>query len=260
MSRQRVDKFLMEMFPQWSRSRVQDLIQRRQISFLMPGHGWQVLDRASLKVHPEEAKLWQWKTEEDSDFVSRGALKLQGAVECFNLNVAGGLALDIGLSTGGFSHFLISQGIKKVLGVDVGRGQLHESLQSHPKLLWADKINAREPIPTDLLTSFFVSEDFGFDWIVIDVSFISLEKIIPQLPALTKKGGQIIALVKPQFELSKQSLNRKGVVRDPSVYPQVLEKISVAFEQNTLKVINTCESPIEGENGNKEFFILAQKH
>ena len=260
MSEERVDKILLELYPTLTRSKLQKLIDKQKI-FYKKNSDWICLKKASQKFPTEAKTKWEWRIEKDleTQFVSRGALKLLSALENFNIDVKGQYCLDIGLSTGGFSDCLLQHGAKKILGIDVGTELLHHSLKDRKELIWLDKINARQPLEESLLEDFFSQTGRDkFDLIVIDVSFISLDKIIPNLPAYLHSSGKIIALVKPQFELDKKALNKKGVVKDSERLPEVLQKIGRVFAENKLKVIQECLSAIEGENGNKEFLLLAQ--
>ncbi len=261
MSEKRLDQILLELFPQWTRSQIQKLIQSGDIEFSEDQISWYPLTKPGQKfdfekVHPNQFRI------RDTGFlkyVSQGALKLEKALDTFEVDVRGKTALDVGLSTGGFSDLLLHRGVQKVLGIDVGQGQLHKDLQSNDKLMAFEKINARYPLPEAILQSFFGEQDQSFDLIVVDVSFISLSLLIPNLLDYLKKGGTLIVLVKPQFELSKKDLNKKGVVKDQESRNLALEKILGVFRQNALEQMEYCDSPIEGDNGNKEFLLKGSK-
>ena len=259
MSEDRVDKILLRQFPELTRSKVQSLIGKQKI-LVKKSDQWMPLTKPGQKFNTDEDIQFKVLHDEEIDYVSRGALKLKKAVETFSLEIKDLICLDIGLSTGGFTDYLLKSQAKKVLGVDVGSEQLHLSLRDHKQLVWKDKINARNPISEDILEDFFKDEtsQHSFDLVVIDVSFISLELVAPHLKNYINVSGSVIALVKPQFELSRSDLNKKGVVKDPEMIPLVLEKISRVFAENGLKVMDNCLSPIEGENGNQEVLILAQ--
>lgn len=185
----------------------------------------------------------------DIPYVSRGGIKLEKALKIFEIDVKNKIALDIGASTGGFTDCLIQHEVRKVYAVDVGYGQLHWKLQQNPKVIRIDRTNARY-LKKEIFPD--VSE---FDIITIDVSFISLEKILPSAKELLKKDGDIIALVKPQFEVGRGKVGGKGVVRKPELHKEVLIKL-INFSKNLeLKLVNFTYSPIKGPEGNIEYFL-----
>lgn len=184
-------------------------------------------------------------------YVSRGGLKLEAALEAFGVNPAGVTALDIGASTGGFTDCLLQHGAARVVAVDVGRAQLHERLRADPRVELHERINARA-LPTD-----FLPVPAGL--IVIDVSFISLEKILPALrPLLEPREGRLIALIKPQFEAGRREVPRGGVIRDPAVHERVLEKVRGDFSRCGFELLRVIACPITGADGNQEFLGLAR--
>ncbi len=182
-------------------------------------------------------------------YVSRGGLKLAHALDAFALPVAGLTVLDLGASTGGFTDCLLQRGAKRVYAVDVGHGQLHHRLRQDARVAVLEKCNARYPFdlpePVDL--------------VVIDVSFISLTRVIPPALAHLKPGGPVAALVKPQFEAARGEVGRGGVVKDPKVHAGTLGRTIVWAVNQGLRVRNLCPSPILGDKGNREFFLLLEK-
>ncbi len=182
-------------------------------------------------------------------YVSRGGLKLAGALDCFNLEVAGQTALDVGASTGGFTDCLLQRGVRQVYAVDVGRGQLHHRLRQDSRVSAREKCNARYPY--DLPESVAL--------VVIDVSFISLTLVIPEAVAHLRDGGQLIALVKPQFEAPREQVGRRGVVNSPQAHAAALSKLIVWSANHRLRLRGMCASPILGDKGNREFFLLWRK-
>ena len=182
-------------------------------------------------------------------YVSRGGLKLAHALEVFGLNVDGQVALDVGASTGGFTDCLLQQGAARVYALDVGHGQLHHKIRTDKRVEVMEKCNARHP--------FDLPE--RVDLVVMDVSFISLSLVVPQAAAHLRDGGLIAALVKPQFEAERGQVGRGGVVRDPKVHAAALGKMVVWATEQGLRVRNMCASPILGDKGNREFFLLLQK-
>ena len=258
--KKRLDQIISQLYPQWTRSKIQSMIEKGLVQIF--DQNWKTVVKPGVKF--DEALLTQETIkitlDEEMQYVSRGALKIKKAFEEYRLNPQNKIALDVGLSTGGFSDYLLKNGALKILGVDVGKDQLHPSLKENNRLVWRDKINAREGIPRDLLDGFFGDLNRrSFDLIVIDVSFISLELILPPIVPLLGADGHLVCLVKPQFELSKNDLNKKGVVKDPAMGTASVEKISGVLVQNKLEILGSCSSPIEGENGNQEYLIVSHR-
>lgn len=186
-------------------------------------------------------------------FVSRGGYKLEHALKHFELNITGLTAIDLGASTGGFTDCLLQHGAARVFAVDVGLGQLAWKLRHDRRVVVMEKTNARELKP----------DDFGkaADLITIDCSFISLRKILPPAVALLRASGNIVALIKPQFEAGKAEADKgKGVITDPAIHERVLRELEefVSREQ-TLRWRKVTESPLIGPAGNKEFLVLIEK-
>ena len=182
-------------------------------------------------------------------YVSRGGLKLAHALDAFGLDPDGLAALDVGASTGGFTDCLLQRGARKVYALDVGHGQLHHRLRQDERVAVMEKRNARHP--------FDLPEPVGLA--VIDVSFISLTLVIPQAVAHLKPDCYIAALVKPQFEAQRGQVGRGGVVKDPKVHAETLGRVALWAVAEGLRVRNICPSPILGDKGNREFFLLLQK-
>ncbi len=192
---------------------------------------------------------------DDSDrFVSRGALKLEGALAHSGLDVRGAVCLDIGQSTGGFTDCLLQAGAHRMVGVEVGHGQLHPRLCKEPRCVTLEGINARQLGAADLGEHF---PPRGFDLLVCDASFISLTLLLPQWPALLSADGHVLALVKPQFEVGPQGLGKGGIVRDTALYAEVETKLRAAAHAAGLTLLDWFDSPITGGDGNREFFFHA---
>jgi 23S rRNA (cytidine1920-2'-O)/16S rRNA (cytidine1409-2'-O)-methyltransferase len=184
-------------------------------------------------------------------FVGRGALKLESALDHFQVEVHGKTALDIGASTGGFTDCMLQRGAEKVYAVDVGYGQLDWKLRNDPRVIVLEKVNAR------FLTDEEVAEPI--DICVIDVSFISLTLILPSAFALLKPSGVVLALIKPQFELARSDVGKGGIVRDPRLHQMAQDKI-VAFVDNVGHVVTgIAPASITGADGNQEFFACIRK-
>ncbi|HZX31745.1 MAG TPA: TlyA family RNA methyltransferase [Rhodocyclaceae bacterium] len=189
-------------------------------------------------------------------YVSRGGLKLAGALAASGVLADGKVCLDVGQSTGGFTDCLLQAGAAKVVGVDVGHSQLHSRLQGDPRVVCIEGVNCRALEPEDL--GRHLPAD-GFSLIVADVSFISLTLVLPQLPALLAENGDLLLLVKPQFEVGPQGLGKGGIVRDPALYGEVEAKLRRASADAGLTVHGWFDSPITGGDGNREFFIWLRK-
>jgi 23S rRNA (cytidine1920-2'-O)/16S rRNA (cytidine1409-2'-O)-methyltransferase len=187
----------------------------------------------------------------ETKYVSRGGLKLEGVLQLSGADIRGKTCLDVGQSTGGFTDCLLQHGAARVTGVDVGHGQLHEKLRRDPRVVSIEKVNARE------LTREQVGGDF--DVIVGDLSFISLTLVLPALSPLLKKGGELLMLVKPQFELQPGQLGKGGIVTDPALYAVVEKRIRDCIGGLGLEVKGWYASPIAGGDGNREFFVYAMK-
>jgi len=179
--------------------------------------------------------------------VGRGALKLKGALEAFGVDPSGKVALDVGASTGGFTETLLARGARRVYAVDVGRGQLHERLRRDPRVVVRDRTNAR------LLSPEVVPEPCGLA--VMDVSFISVELILPALRTVLAPGAEAIVLVKPQFEVGRAQVGRGGIVKEPALHLQALRRAAEAAQAAGYGVRAACPSPVAGAAGNREFFL-----
>jgi 23S rRNA (cytidine1920-2'-O)/16S rRNA (cytidine1409-2'-O)-methyltransferase len=186
----------------------------------------------------------------DHPYVGRGGLKLDHALRVFGLAVDGRVALDIGASTGGFTDVLLRQGAARVVALDVGHGQLDWRLRTDPRVIVLEKVNARTLTPEAL-----PPEARLFDIVTIDVSFISLKQILPVVPPLLAYGGDIIALVKPQFEAGRAEVGSGGIVRDDAVRARVVQEIVQHALALGLTRAGLCESPITGMEGNREFLV-----
>jgi 23S rRNA (cytidine1920-2'-O)/16S rRNA (cytidine1409-2'-O)-methyltransferase len=183
----------------------------------------------------------------DHPYVGRGGVKLAHALEAFAIAVAGRRGLDIGASTGGFTDVLLQRGAAHVVALDVGHGQLDWRLRNDPRVLVREGVNARALTASDL--------PHAFDIVTIDVSFISLGHIFPPLDSLLAGGGDIVALVKPQFEAGRDEVGKRGLVTDPAVHAAVLERVTAQAEASRLVRVALTPSPITGATGNREFFL-----
>lgn len=245
-SKKRADKLLVEKGLCESREKAQTLILAGKVWFSKDAKHWQKIEKSHQLI--EETSYF--KVEEKFPYVSRGGIKLEGALKGFGLEVKDLVCLDVGASTGGFTHCLLLNGAKRVYALDVGKNLLHPLLRNDPRVIIMEGINARY-----LTVDMFPEK---MDLITVDVSFISLKNVLPSLVPLLKSSGKILALVKPQFEASSKFV-KKGVVRNPWVHKDVVDKIWEFVRNLGLNPLGVVESPILGPKGNKEFFILAQK-
>ena len=210
--------------------------------------GPDVVDKPGRMLDPDELLL---VLEDPNPYVGRGGLKLQHALETFGIDPTGFAGIDIGASTGGFTDCLLQNGAEKMVAVDVGYNQLDYRLRQDDRVKVLERKNARELKP----------EDVGgrtFDIAVIDVSFISLKLILPQVFPLIKDNGHVVALVKPQFEVGKNEVEKKGVIRDPAKHYSAVVKIAACVEEARWGLSDVTLSPIEGQKGNREFFLHCQ--
>jgi 23S rRNA (cytidine1920-2'-O)/16S rRNA (cytidine1409-2'-O)-methyltransferase len=186
----------------------------------------------------------------DHPYVGRGGLKLAHALDAFGVDISGRDALDIGASTGGFTDVLLQRGARRVVALDVGHGQLDWKLRTDPRVIVIERVNARHLTPGALPAG-----ARRFQVVTIDVSFISLRYILPIVPPLVDPGGDVIPLVKPQFEAGREEVGRGGLVRDPGVHARVLQEVAAAAAALGLEPVAETPSPIEGMDGNREFFL-----
>ena len=193
---------------------------------------------------PEAARV---TLKEPSPFVSRGGEKLAGALDHFQVAVAGKVALDTGASTGGFTHCLLTRGAKKVYAVDVGYGQLDAGLRNDPRVVVLERVNIRH-LPKETIAE-------PIDLATLDLSFISLTLVLPKILEWLRPGGEIVALVKPQFEVGKGQVGKGGVVRDPQLQLAAVQKVADAAAALGLKVSPAFPSPLKGPKGNQEYFL-----
>jgi 23S rRNA (cytidine1920-2'-O)/16S rRNA (cytidine1409-2'-O)-methyltransferase len=187
----------------------------------------------------------------ESKYVGRGGLKLEEALNSFAISVSDLICLDVGSSTGGFSDCLLQNGARKVVAIDAGTNQLAWSLRNDPRMDVRENTNARYLKPEDF--------DKSFDLIVIDVSFISVAKIIPALMSLLNETGKVIVLIKPQFEAAKFEVGTGGIITDLALHERIVREINSFAEECGLRVGGVIESPILGAKGNKEFLALYEK-
>ncbi|MDW5415400.1 TlyA family RNA methyltransferase [Iodobacter sp. CM08] len=242
----RVDVLLVEQGLAPSRTAAQGMIAAGRVS-----SGGRVISKASLKLAQD--CVLDLAVDESDRFVSRGGFKLAGALAQAGVDVAGMQVLDVGISTGGFSDCLLQAGARKVIGVEVGHGQLHPRLLADQRIVQFEGVNARHLSPA-LIAS---AQDGPLQLIVGDVSFISLTLILPALRSMLQPQAALLFLVKPQFEVGKAGIARGGIVKDESLYAEVEVKIKTAAIAAGFMVKDYFASSITGGDGNREFFIYA---
>jgi len=203
---------------------------------------------------PESAEI-ELLDAAEARYVSRGGLKLEGALAASGIDAAGKLCLDVGQSTGGFTDCLLQRGAARVVGVDVGHGQLHARLREDERVVAIEGVNARALSADDLGEE----GESRFDLIVGDLSFISLTLVLPAVVEFLADEGRLLMLVKPQFELQPGQVGKGGIVRDESMYAVVEKRLRDACEALGLRVLQWFDSPIAGGDGNREFFIHAER-
>lgn len=184
-------------------------------------------------------------------YVSRGGLKLEKAMEVYDLNLEGNICMDIGASTGGFTDCMLQNGATKVYSIDVGHGQLAWKLRNDERVICMEKTNFR------YVTNEQVTDPI--DFASVDVSFISLSKILPPAYNLLKEHGKMVCLIKPQFEAGKDKVGKKGVVREPEIHVEVIENVFGFAKDNSFRILNLDFSPVRGPEGNIEYLLYIAK-
>lgn len=269
----RADQLLVARALASSRSQAQRLIEGGLRWRL--GEVWKTVTKNGDDI-PPDAEL-QLQNLSEARYVSRGGLKLEAALRQLRLPVSGWTCLDVGQSTGGFTDCLLQQGAARVVGVDVGSAQLHPSLRGDPRVLCVEKLNARALDASDLIAAEQdAARSYGqsaahleggvrmpfeaqFELVVGDLSFISQTLVLPALVPLLKPGGRLLMLVKPQFELQPGQVGKGGIVRDAGLYLLVEQRLRDCCAGLGLQVAAWFDSPIEGGDGNREFFMYAHR-
>jgi 23S rRNA (cytidine1920-2'-O)/16S rRNA (cytidine1409-2'-O)-methyltransferase len=243
MKKERLDVLVHERGLADSRTRAQALILAGQVVV-----DDQRIDKPGTRVSVDaELRL----KGEVLPYVSRGGLKLKGALDAFQLDVRGAVCADIGASTGGFTDCLLQEGAVRVHAIDVGRAQLHEKLRQDPRVISRERVNARHLTDDDLPEPVQV--------VVIDVSFISLELVLPAVLPKLAKGGLLVALVKPQFEVGPAHIDKGGVVRDPIARQGSIDRIRAFVAEQGLTEVGVIDSPVPGPAGNVEALLVARR-
>ena len=250
----RADQLLVDLGLAASRSQAQRLIASGVSWRASPMTVWQRVTKNGDEL-PAHAEL-QLLDDAECRYVSRGGLKLEGALRASGWSAAGLRCLDVGQSTGGFTDCLLQQGAAQVVGVDVGHGQLHERLRADPRVVCVEHCNARTLVLGDARVPGAAQ---GFDLMVGDLSFISLTLILPVLKPLMSSSGRLLLLVKPQFELQPADIGKGGLVRDSASYARVEARVRQACAELDLVVDGYWDSVITGGDGNREFWLGAHR-
>ena len=236
----RLDNYLVEKGYYNSRNKAQEAIKSQSVMV-----NSQIIDKCSFEVL-EESRIEIIKN--DCPYVSRGGLKLEAAIKEFNLDFTDKTILDIGASTGGFTDCALKFGAKLVYAVDVGTNQLAEVLKNRDDVISLEKTNILD----------FDISNLKIDYIVMDVSFVSIEKLLPALDKMVNEDNSLVCLIKPQFEVGKMFL-KKGIVKDKKLHLKVLENVSETFSSYGLAITKAIPSPILGGSGNKEFLVYVKR-
>lgn len=233
--KKRLDQLVHEQQPQYSKTQIQSWIMQGKVQVegqIVTKPGTMLDETVQLVCDFQEPK-----------FVSRAGFKLEKALDHFGIDVAGLVAMDAGLSTGGFTDCLLQRGIAKVFGVDVGYGQVAEKIRKDPRVVLMERTNLREV------------HDLGqpVDMVTLDLSFISVLKVMDAVNAILKPHGKLIVLIKPQFEARKHEVGRGGIIRDERIHKEVIDRVKSGVEAFGYSCQGIIDSPIEGATGNKEF-------
>lgn len=242
MSKKRLDVLLGERYPQYSRTQLQSWILQGKV--LVNGvpekkSGTQLTDDVLIELTAEQPK-----------FVCRGGLKLEKALQAFSIDVRGKTVLDAGLSTGGFTDCLLQAGAAKVYGVDVGYGQVHEKIRTDPRVLVIERTNLRT----------YAHQGDPVTLVTLDLSFISLTKVLDTVSLLLAHGGELVTLIKPQFEAPKGEVPTGGVIKDGAQRERIVESVIAAIKERGFELQGVVESPIRGGEGNVEYLAYFTYH
>lgn len=233
--KKRLDQILQLQLPHLSRNQIVSFIIQGKVHVdgkIVNKPGTLVKESAEVVCDAYEPK-----------FASRAGFKLEKALDYFNIDVTNLVALDAGISTGGFSDCLLQRGIARIYGIDVGYGQVHEKVTRDPRVVIMERTNLKDvaqlPEKVDLVT--------------LDLSFISVLKVLPAILNLIKEQAQLVILIKPQFEAGREQVGAGGIIKDPAVHQEVIDRIVKGVQEFGFKNIGVIESPIQGSSGNKEF-------
>lgn len=246
MKHERVDKLLVERGLAESRTKAQAMVMAGVVLV-----NEQRVNKPSDLIAPGAEIRVKGSDDPASRYVGRGGLKLEGALREFQIDVAGFTCLDVGASTGGFTDCLLQHGARKVISIDVGHNQID----------WRLRIDSRVEVREGVNARYLKPDDFGtrFEIVVMDVSFISATKVLPAIVPLLTETGQLITLIKPQFEVGRGEVGKGGIVRDPKKHARVIDEVNEAAKNLGLHVRGVIQSPIHGADGNVEFLALYER-
>lgn len=239
--KKRLDAAVAELYPDLSRQQIQSLIMQGLVKVddkPITKPGTQVPSDVQIIVNYIPPR-----------YVSRAGFKLEGALEAFKLDVTGLTVMDAGISTGGFTDCLLQHGAAKIYGIDVGYGQVHEKIRQDSRVIIMEKTNLRNV------------RDLGepVDMVTLDLSFISVLKIMEAVTAVLKPNGKLVVLIKPQFEAEREDIGKGGIIRNPEVHERVIKKVVAGIIEHGFTYHDVVPSPIEGATGNKEFLAYFTK-
>lgn len=240
-TKRRLDQRVLDENPTFTRTYIQSLIMQGKVlvdDVPCTKAGTQISDKAHIRLRDEQQK-----------FVSRAGFKLEKALDFFDILVQDLVILDAGLSTGGFTDCLLQRGAKKIYGVDVGYGQVHEKIRQNLRVVVMEKTNLRylDALPEQV------------DLVTLDLSFISVLKVIPAIKKLMKDNAQLIVLIKPQFEARRGQVGSGGIIKDPKIHEEVIHTVVEGIKAEGFDYKGIVDSPITGADGNKEFLAYFQK-
>ncbi len=246
MKRERIDKLLVDRGLADSRTKAQALIMAGAVLV-----NEQRAEKPSDLVPPDAPLRVKGSDDPAARYVGRGGVKLEAGLREFSVDVRDYLCLDVGASTGGFTDCLLQQGARRVVAVDVGHNQLDWRLRNDERVEVREGVNARHLSPNDFAEK--------FDLAVMDVAFISATKVLPAIVPLLRPAGQIIVLIKPQFEVGRGEVGKGGIVREPEKHRRVIAEVNEAAKAVSMRVMGLIESPLRGADGNTEFLALYQR-
>lgn len=239
--KKRLDLIAHEGYPEYSRRQIQSWIMQGKVmvdGIPVTKPGAQISEGAVVIVNAQEPK-----------YVSRAGFKLEKALDHFEIDVADWVILDAGISTGGFTDCLLQRGAKRVYGIDVGYGQVHEKVRHDQRVVLHERTNLRELQSVGELV----------DLVTLDLSFISILKVMDAVVSVLKPNGSLAVLIKPQFEAGREEVGRGGLIKDPAVHQEVIDRVAQGVGSYGFTLVGVIESPIEGATGNKEFLAYFKR-
>lgn len=240
----RLDQLLIDRYPVYSRRQIQSWIMQGKVT----NADGLVLNKPGMQLNPDSQVRLDVQEEK---YVSRAGYKLEKALDTLKVDVRGKTVLDAGLSTGGFADCLLQHGAAHVIGIDVGYGQVHHKIATDKRVHVIERTNVRYITPETIGTL--------VDMVTLDLSFISILKVMPAVNAVLKQGGQLVTLIKPQFEATKGQVGRGGIIKDDALHQEIVKKVTQGIAKCGYELLGVTESPVLGSQGNKEFLALFMK-